>query len=121
MKFYITKHCKERYLERVCGGLSSSQNLLMTILNDINKGKNITSKLSTEVPRFFLYIKTKYGSDKGYNIIENGNIWFITTKRKGTNNLYDVLTCYIQNHDIKRKFSTVLTNKEVNLKLSMLK
>ena len=40
MKFNITKHCKNRYIERV-----------------LNTGKNITSQLSEKLPRFILYIK----------------------------------------------------------------
>lgn len=116
MKFYITKHCKERYLERILGGLNSSPNLLLTIFNDLNNSKNITSELSTKLPRFILYLKERYGN-KGYNILKNNNTLFILIKRKGTLDLYDVITCYID-IDIYSKFSTVLTNKEIYLKLS---
>ena len=121
MKFYVTKHCKDRYRERVLGNTGSCNNLILTILNDLNTGKNITSKLSTELPRFILYMKEQYGSDKGYNIIQKDHIFFILTKRKSTENLYDVLTCYIE-FDTFRKFSnTCLTNEEIHLKLANLK
>lgn len=119
MKFFITKHCKERYIERVLGGLNSSSNILLTILRDLDKGKNITSELSTKLPRFILYLKERYGKDKGYNIIENNNTLFILIKRKGTNDLYDVITCYVD-IDIYSKFSTCLTNKEIYLRLATL-
>lgn len=119
MKFFITKHCKERYIERVLGGLNSSPNILFTIFSDLNSGKNITSELSEKLPRFILYLKERYGKDKGYNIIKNNNTLFIAIKRKGTDNLYDVVTCYID-IDIYSKFSTCLTNKEIYLRLSTL-
>ena len=120
MKFYITKHCKERYRERILGNTGVVDNLTITILKDLNSGKNITSKLSTELPRFILYIKQQYGSDKGYNIIQKDHTFFILTKRKGTENLYDVLTCYIEFDTYKKFNNTVLTKQEVNLKLAML-
>ena len=120
MKFYITKHCKDRYRERVLGNTGSCDNLVLSILKDLNSGKNITSKLSTELPRFILYIKERYGSDKGYHIIQKDYTYFILTKRKNTENLYDVLTCYIE-FDTFRKFSnTCLSKQEINLKLAML-
>ena len=70
MKFYITKHCKERYRERILGNTGIVDNLIIAILKDLKSGKNISSKLSTELPRFILYLKQRYGSDKGYNIIQ---------------------------------------------------
>ena len=120
MKFYITKHCKERYRERILGNTGVVDNLTITILKDLNSGKNITSKLSTELPRFILYIKQQYGSDKGYNIIQKDHTFFILTKRKGTENLYDVLTCYIEFKTYKKFKHTVLTNEEIHFKLSTL-
>lgn len=120
MKFYITKHCKERYRERILGNTGIVNNLVIAILKDLNSGKNITSKLSTELPRFILYIKQQYGSDKGYNIIQKDHTFFILTKRKGTESLYDVLTCYVEFETYKKFKHTVLTNEEIHLKLAML-
>ena len=120
MKFYITKHCKERYRERILGNTGVVDNLTLSILKDLNTGKNITSKLSTELPRFILYLKQQYGSDKGYNIIQKDHTFFILTKRKGTENLYDVLTCYIEFETFRKFKHTVLTNEEIHLKLAML-
>jgi len=120
MKFNITSHCKDRYRERVLGNTGVSDNLYKSILSDLNTGKNISSKLSTELPRFILYLKERYGSDKGYNIIQKGYTFFILTKRKNTVDLYDVITCYIE-FDIYKKFSnTILTNDEIYLKLKLL-
>ena len=120
MKFYITKHCKERYRERILGNTGVVDNLTLSILKDLNSGKNITSKLSTELPRFILYIKQQYGSDKGYNIIQKDHTFFILTKRKGTEALYDVLTCYVEFETYKKFKHTILTNEEIHLKLAML-
>ena len=120
MKFNITSHCKDRDRERVLGNTGVSDNLYRSILSDLNTGKNISSKLSTELPRFILYLKERYGSDKGYNIIQKGYTFFILTKRKNTVDLYDVITCYIE-FDIYKKFSnTILTNDEIYLKLKLL-
>jgi hypothetical protein len=120
MNFYITQHCKDRYLERVMGGKNTSNNLLMTIFKDLKAAKNITSQISTEVPRFILYLKQRYGTDKGYNIFRLDNIIFIATKRKRTKNLYDVVTCYIDIDSINKFKNTILTNKDIHLKLAMI-
>jgi hypothetical protein len=120
MKFYITKHCKDRYRERVLGNTGNCYNLILRILSDLNTGKNITSKLSSTLPRFILYMKEQYGPDKGYNIIQKDHTFFILTKRKQTENLYDVLTCYIEFDTFKKFSNTCLSNQEIYLKLSML-
>ena len=70
MKFNITTHCKNRYIERVLNNSGKCDNLYKQILSDLNTGKNISSQLSEKLPRFILYIKERYGSDKGYNIIK---------------------------------------------------
>jgi hypothetical protein len=44
MKFYITKHCKDRYLERILNN-NINNNLLKTILNDVYNFQNITSEI----------------------------------------------------------------------------
>ena len=116
MKFFITQHCKERYLERVFGGLNTSNHLLKTILNDLYIGKNITSEISEKHIRFLLYVKEKYGN-KGYNFIKNNNTIFITTKRKGTIDLYDVLTCYDMHNCFTQFDNSIMNKSEIYLKL----
>lgn len=118
MKFYITKHCKQRYIERVLGNLNSKEDVLKSIFKDLNNSKNITSKLSTEVPRFILFLKDKYGS---CNIMKHDHILFICKKRKGAESLYDVVTCYIDKDDLSMFRNSVLTNEEIHLKLKLLK
>lgn len=121
MKYFISKHCQKRYLERVLNGNNTVNNLLTTIFNDLNNSNNITSKVSTEVPRFILYLKERYGNDKGYNILKKDYIVFIAVKRKGTYDLYDVVTCYIDNDSIDKFKHTILTNKDIYLKLATTK
>lgn len=121
MKFNITKHCRERYIERVLNNTGVCDNLLITILTDLKSGKNITSKLSEKLPRFILYLKQQYGSDKGYTIIQKDYTFFILTKRKNTVELYDVITCYIEFDTFKKFSNTVLTNSEIYLKLKLLR
>lgn len=120
MKFYITKHCKNRYIERVLNGLNTSDNILFTIFNELNCANNITSKISTDAPRFILYLKERYGN-QGYNILKYNNIIFICIKRKNTIDLYDVVTCYIDIDSINMFKHSTLSNDEIYLKLSMLK
>ena len=119
MKFYITQHCKDRYLERIFGGLNTSNHLLKTILDDLYNGKNITSKISENHIRFLLYTKEKYGN-KGYNFIQFNNILFITTKRKGTMDLYDVLTCYDIHNCFTQFDNSIMTKSEIYHKLKMI-
>ena len=119
-KFYVTKHCKQRYIERTLGGLNSSENILFTILSDLKSAKNITSQLSTENPRFILYIKERYGNI-GFNFLKSNHTIFVLTKRKQTNDLYDVITCYIENSDLEMFKNSILTNEQIYLKLSTLK
>ena len=118
MKFNVTKHCRERYLERVLGKSNSHNDLLKTILNDLLSSTNVTSKLSSDVPRFILFIKEKYGS---CNILQKEHTLFICKKRKETKDLYDVVTCYLNKDNLKMFRETVLSNDEIYLKLKLLK
>lgn len=120
MKFNITSHCKDRYIERVLNYSGKYDNLFRAILSDLKTGINITSQLSSDVPRFILYVKERYGSDKGYNFIKKDYVTFILTKRKGTENLYDVLTCYFD-LNLNMFKNTALSNQEIYLRLSNLK
>jgi hypothetical protein len=121
MKFNITRHCKNRYIERVLGGLNNSPNIFLEILNMLNSATNITSKLSEENPRFILYLKERYGIDKGYNFLKKDNVIFVLSKHKGTKNLYEVITCYIKHKHIDKFKNTILSNDEIHLRLRQLK
>jgi len=122
MKFNITKHCSDRYVQRVLAGSNVINNLYVQILKDLSSGTNITSKISEKHPRYLLYVKERYGSDKGYTFIKKGDLIFLLTKRKNTNDLYDVLTCYIETIDTYKRFDdSVLTKEEIYYKLSTLK
>lgn len=120
MKFNITRHCRDRYIERVLANSGKCDNLFITMLSDLKTGENITSKISESLPRFVLYLKERYGKDKGYTIIKKDYTFFILTKRKGTEDLYDVITCYIE-YDTFRRFSkTILSKDQIHLKLALL-
>lgn len=121
MKYYITKHCKDRYLQRVLNGNNVKENLLSSILDDLKSGKLITSEISNKYPRFVLYLKETYGSDKGYNFIQKDNTIFVLCKRKGTEELYDVVTCYIESGVFESFNNTVLTDKEIYNRLALTK
>jgi hypothetical protein len=120
MKYNITRHCLSRYIERILGGLNNSPNIFKEILNCLNSGINITSKLSETHPRFILYIKERYGN-KGYTFIKKNYCIFVLTKRKNTDNLYDVLTCYNENNSLKQFENSILSKDEIYIKLKNLK
>ena len=58
MTFNITQHCKERYIERVLGGLNNSPNLYVNILKDLSSSKNITSNIR-KISSFHFIFKGK--------------------------------------------------------------
>lgn len=121
MRFWLTHHCKIRYVERVLNGNNNMENLNVTILKDISAGTDITSKVYDETPRYILYLYEKY-KELGITIIRNKNILFIARKRKGTYNLYDVLTCYVDDGNYLRQFkNTALSREEIFLKIKLTK
>ena len=121
MKFYITKHAKDRYKERIHNNLNVSENLMKEIFNVLKNYKDITNKVYDECPRYILYLYEKYGT-ANYKIISANNIIFLCQKREGTLNLYDIITCYHENSSYISQFkTTVLTRDEIYFKIKMFK
>lgn len=122
MKFWLTQHSKDRYVERILNGLNTADNLNVTILKQISSGVDITSKVYDDCPRYILYLYEKY-KELGITIIKKDNVLFIARKRKGTYDLYDVITCY--NYDegrFLRQFkNTALTREEIFFKIKLIK
>lgn len=81
MKFWLTQHCKERYIERILNGLNTIDNLNISILKKIEAGKDITNKIYDECPRYILFLYEKY-KELGITIIKSENILFITKKER---------------------------------------
>lgn len=121
MKFWLTQHSKERYIERVLNGQNSVNNINFHILDVLKTGRDITSQIYDECPRYILFLYEKYKA-LGITIIKSQNILFITKKRKGTYHLYDVLTCYYDTENHLRQFkNTVLTRDQIFLKIKQIK
>ena len=121
MKFWLTQHSKERYVERVLNGLNTVDNLNVTILKQISAGVDITNKIYDECPRYILYLYEKY-KELGLKIIKSGNVLFLTKKRKGTECLYDVITCYLENSNYLRQFkNTALSREMIFIKIKEIK
>jgi hypothetical protein len=120
MKFYISQHCQDRWIERVNGGLNKDSHTLMTIVKTINTSKDITSKIFDDVPRYILYLYEKYKSC-GITIMSKDNIIFIAKKRKGTEKLYDVLTCYMDNNHLDQFKNTSLKRSEIFIRITEVK
>ncbi len=121
MKFWLTQHAKERYKERVLNGVNSVDNLNVHILKIISAGVNITNKIYDDCPRYILFLYEKY-KELGISIIKSDNILFIVKKRKGTYDLYDVITCYhnTENH-LKQFKNTALSREDIFFKISEIK
>lgn len=118
--YNITKHCLKRYIERVLGGLNNSPNIYLEILMMLKTGVNVTSKLSEKHTRFILYVKDRYGK-RGYNFIKKDHTLFILSKRKGTEKIYDVITCYTEDENTYKIFdNSALSKNEIYFKLSEL-
>ncbi len=120
MKYYVTNHCQNRYLERVRNGLNTSPNLLMEIFNSLNKAQDVTSKISNEIPRFTLYVLETY-KRHGLNILKNDKIYYICYKRQGTNNLYDVVTCYFGEDKFNMFKKSELSREEIFYRIKQVK
>lgn len=122
MKFWLTQHSKERYLERILNGLNTSENLTITMLKHLNNGVDITNKVYDECPRYILYLYEKY-KELGLTIVKAGNVLFITKKRKGTYDLYDVMTCYPYDDGkyLKQFKNTALSREQIFLKIKEIK
>lgn len=121
MKYFVTKHCQKRYLERALNGNNVSDNILFTILDEIKTAKNITSDIANNNPRFLLYIKEKYGTKKGFNFLKYENIIYVLIKRQYTENLYDVITCYVDAGQMDTFKNTNMSTKEIYNKLNLIK
>jgi hypothetical protein len=66
-----------------------------------------------------LYEKYK---ELGITIIKSENILFICKKRKGTYDLYDVITCYYEDGNYLRQYkNTALSRDQIFLKIKEIK
>lgn len=119
MKYNITNHCKQRYIERILNH-ATADNLFKQMLEELNSSKNITGEIANKVPRFILYVKERY--DNNVNILESKDkTIFILTKMKDTANSYAVLTCYNKHNYLKMFEKSHMSNEEVYHKLKLLK
>ena len=114
MSYFITKHCKERFAQRI-----APFNNVKEILNTVYNGKDITNTIFDKYPRYILYLYERY-NECNIKIIQNGNSNFICRNRPGTINMLDVLTCYTgSGYD---KFgNTELTRQEIYIRIKMAK
>lgn len=119
MKYNITNHCKERYIERILNH-AKSENLFKVMLEELRWSKNITGEIANKVPRFILYVKERY--DNNINILEyNNQTIFILTKVKDTQDTYAVLTCFNKHNYLDMFKNSHMSNEEIYHKLKLLK
>lgn len=121
MRFWLTQHVQERYIERILNGLNTTDNLMSTIIRQVSSGQDITSKVYDECPRYILFLYEKY-KELGLTIIKNKDILFITKKRKGAYSLYDVVTCYLEDgHYLSQFKNTTLSRENIYLRIKEIK
>jgi len=121
MKFWLTQHSKDRFKERILDGNDLNGNLNVHILQKISGGKDITNKVYDECPRYILSLYEKY-KELGITIMLSDGIIFITKKRKGTYELYDVLTCYKHDENYLKQYkNTVLSREQIFMKIKEIK
>jgi hypothetical protein len=107
-------------LGRVRNNLNTSNHLLKEILNSIYSAKDVTSKISNEIPRFTLYVLETY-KISGIHILQDGKIYYICYKRNGTNDLYDVVTCYFGEEKFNMFKNSELSREEIFIKIKQIK
>jgi len=121
MNFFITHHAGERYVERIRGGLNSTeQNLFSEMLTKLRAGKDITSKIFDDAPRYILFLYEKY-KQLGLTIIQSNDTLFICRKRPGTQNLFDVITCYNDHRHLEQFKNTAMKREEIFLRIKEIK
>lgn len=117
--FYLSKHCIERYIERVNNGLSvKDENIIFAIRDRLNAGTDITTKVFEEVPRYILFLYEKYKS-AGITLMQSKekDVIFVCQKRPGTVNLYDAITCYSSYKHLDKYKNTALSRSEIFIKI----
>lgn len=121
MRFFITYHAADRFIERIRGGINSTNNnLFAEMLKELSIGKDITNKIYDEVPRYILYLYEKY-KQLGLTIIHSNQTLYICRKRPGTQNLFDVITCYNDHRHLEQFKNSAMKREEVFLKIKMIK
>lgn len=117
MQLSITTHCKERYVERVNGGNPVD---IVTILQKISAGKDITNKVLDDAPRYILYLYERY-EECGLTVIKNDDIIFILKRKEGTYNTFSVLTCYKDVNFLEQFKNTSMPRAEIYIKIRLKK
>jgi len=120
-KYYISRHCQERYMERIRMGSNTSETSPLTeMINSLKAGKDITQNVYDDVPRYILFLYEKY-KQLGITIIESNNTIFIARKRTGTLNLYDVVTCYSAHRHLEQFKNTDMKRQDIFIKIKQIK
>ena len=57
----------------------------------------------------------------GFNFLQNDKTIFVLTKRKGTEKLYDAVTCYIESDTFNKFANTSLNHDQIYTRLALVK
>jgi hypothetical protein len=114
MSYFITKHCKDRFLERIAPFSDVRE-----ILKIVYSGSDLTNTIFDKYPRYILYLYERY-SECSIKIVQNGDVTFICKRRPDTQSTFDVMTCY--RADSFDKFGkTALPRQEIYLRIKIIK
>lgn len=119
-KFNISKHARQRYIERILCGSNSKDNLLIEILNQLRNSQDITNKIFDETPRYILFLYEKYNCCK-LTILQHKDILFICRKQEGTDNMLNIVTCYNSHNHLSQFKNSSLSREDVFLKIKIIK
>jgi hypothetical protein len=114
MSYFITKHCKERFLERI-----DTFKDVKEVLNIIYSGKDVTNTIFDKYPRYILYLYERYQSC-GIKIVQSEHRTFVCKKHPGTQDKWDVVTCY-KDGDFSKFGNTQLSREEIFIRIKMIK
>lgn len=122
MKLYVTEHARQRYVERVCNGLNTSNNLLKLMMNNIYAAKEVSSQISNDNPRFILHIHEKF-LRKGVKVFLHDNVYYIGLPGEGRSlGKTVIVTCYHEGGDRMRMFKeSSMSRTEIFIRLKMVK
>lgn len=121
MKFNITKHAKDRYLERIHINSWENQNIFLLMLSSLNGGKVITSQIYDKYPRYIVHLYETHKTAAITFIEDKDKNIFVCKRRPGTDSYFDVVTCYKDTGYFDKFLNTALSREDIFLKIKELK
>lgn len=121
MRWDISKHARDRYLERVPVSMHTNQNTNISILESLRSSKDVTNKIFNEVPRYILYLYERY-NELGLLIMRSSDgIIYLCRKKEGTFNTMSIVTCFMEDRYLDNFRNSAMSRQDVFFKISCIK